>query len=65
MLIVVNWFENSDSFLVLLVTKLLETRGKKTLKLSRQVMQATPGIMSHHSSLKRKNVGRASLLHIL
>jgi len=47
-LIVVDWCEDSDSFLVnaSLVMKSLETSGKKTFKLSCQVMQATAGIMS-------------------
>ena len=46
MLNAVNWFEDSDSCLVnsSLVTELLGTSGKKTSKLSYQVMQATAGI---------------------
>ena len=70
MLIVVNWFEYSDSLLNSLpVMELQETSGKETLKLSCQVTQATAGIKtpSHHCNggPKRKNAGRASLLHIL
>ena len=59
--------EDSDSFLVnsSLVMESLETSGKKTSKLSCQVIPATADIMSHQSGLKRNNAGRASLLHIL
>ena len=53
MLIVVDWFEDINSFLANSspVTESLETSGKKTLKLLYQVMRATVGIkklLSHH-----------------
>ena len=71
MLIVVDWFEDSDSLLFnsLPVMELQETSGKETPKLLCQVMRATAGIKipSRHcnSSPKRKNAGWASLLYIL
>ena len=65
MLIVVDWFEYSDSLLFNSspVMELQETSGKETLKLWCQVMQATAGIKtpSHHCNggPKRKNASRA------
>ena len=56
---VVNWFEDSDSFLVnfSLVTKSLETSGEETSKLPCEVTQATrTGIktLSHHGDTKQQ-----------
>ena len=72
MLIVVDWFEDSDFLLFnsLPVTESLEASSKETLlKLSCQVTHATAGIktLSHHydGGPKCKNSGRVSLLHIL
>ena len=52
MLIVVDWFEDSDFLLFnsLPLTESLEATSKETSKLSCQVTQATAGIktMSHH-----------------
>ena len=72
MLIVVDWFEDSDFLLFnsLPVMELLEASSKETLlKLSWQVTQATADIktLSHHcdGGPKCKNSSRVSLLHIL
>ena len=64
-MVVVDWFEDSDSFLVnsSLVVESLETSGKETPKLLRQVMQATAGIktLSHHGSPKHNNANWTNL----
>ena len=66
MLIVVDWFEYSDSLLFNSspVTKLQGASVKETPKLSCQVMRVTAGIKTP-SGPKHKNASRASLLYIL
>ena len=65
-LIVVDWFEYSNSLLFnsLAVMKLQGTSGKETPKLSCQVLRVTAGIKTL-SGPKRKNASWASLLYIL
>ena len=62
MLIVVDWFEYSDS--LLFNSSPVTKSGKETPKLSCQVMRVTAGIKTP-SGPKHKNASRASLLYIL
>ena len=57
MLIAVDWFEDSGSFLVnsSLVVGLLETSSKKTLKLLCKVLQSTAGIKKLKATMAAQN----------